>query len=147
MTVIRLIIRSALPLHSTTPAGKQEGRIRATRCAEIRRGRTSRRVECAHTHTHTHTLTHTHTEIKRVASHSDCTVCTQTCFLSQYLPHTHTHLYPLNPLSDHEQTNSTNSSRKPCIVDLIKKKSHGARTMRGEPRNNKGLRLQPRTQQ
>lgn len=41
VTVIGLIIRSPLPLRLTSPAGKQEGRIRATHCAEIRRGRMS----------------------------------------------------------------------------------------------------------
>lgn len=53
VTVIRLIIRSALPLRLTSPAGKQEGRIRATHGAEIRRGRTSGWVECTPTHKHT----------------------------------------------------------------------------------------------
>lgn len=59
VTVIRLIIRSAVPLHFTSPAGKQDGRIRGTRCAEIRRSRTRCRAEC---HTRARALTHTEGE-------------------------------------------------------------------------------------
>lgn len=60
VAVIRLIVRCAFPLRLTSPAGKQEGRIRATHCAEIRRGRTSPRVECTHTHSLNICPTHTH---------------------------------------------------------------------------------------
>lgn len=141
VTVIRLIIRSDLPLHITTPAGKQEGRIRATRCAEIRRGRTSPRVECAHSLFHSHTHTHTHGK-RETFNHliNSLNNCYQMQSLSIYRTPS------LNPLSVHEQTNRTNSSRK-TLKDCESNKNHGVRRTKREPRNNKDLSLQPRAPQ
>lgn len=137
VTVIRLIIRSGLPLRLTTPAGKQEGRIRATRCAEIRRGRTSPWVECAHSlfHSHTHRKRETFNHLINSLNN-----CYQMQSLSIYRTPS------LNPLSDHEQTNRTNSSRK-TLKDCESNKNHRVRRTKREPRNNKDLSLQPRAPQ
>lgn len=91
-------------------------------------------------HQHTHTSNHI---LNREILNTLGKKSQLTHTFSQYLIHTH----PLNPLSDHEQTKSKNSSRKNFQDFESNKENHGVRRTRTEPRNNKDLRLKPRTPQ
>lgn len=105
----------------------------------------SPRMECNNTHTHRHT--HFKEGDPKHTVHTVTTLSPSIC--PPPPPHTHTNAlaHPLKPLSDHEQTNSTNSLRKNLQYCESNKENHGVRRTRTEPRNNKDLRLQPRTPQ